>query len=80
MPEIITKFEVYCNCGNGLCNQTDVREDRHGNPVLHIDPCEKCLDKARDEGHEEGYDEGIADGRAENAPSETPAVVHEMDQ
>jgi len=51
MPEI--SFEVYCSCGNGLCRQTDVKGSK-----VYIEPCEKCLQKAKDEGYESGYDNG----------------------
>ena len=51
MPHI--EFEVWCSCGNGLCNQTS--ETRGG---ISVEPCEKCLDVARSEGYEEGHEEG----------------------
>ena len=50
MPSI--EFEVWCSCGNGLCNQTT--EVRGG---ICVEPCEKCLEKARDEGYDNGYSE-----------------------
>ena len=44
------EFEVWCSCGNGLCNQTtDVKGG------ISVEPCEKCLDKAHGEGYDEGY-------------------------
>ena len=52
MPLIEIEFEVWCSCGNGLCNQT---RDRKGG--IEVEPCEKCLEKAREEGKEEGYNE-----------------------
>lgn len=52
-------FEVWCSCGVGLCNVTAVNK---GNQVT-VDPCEKCLEKARDEEHEKGYDEGYEQGK-----------------
>jgi flagellar biosynthesis/type III secretory pathway protein FliH len=58
MPEI--EVEVWCSCGEGLCNQTRSmwaynRADSNG---LTVEPCEKCLEKARDEGYDKGYEEG----------------------
>ena len=50
MPSI--KFEIWCSCGNGLCNQT--REVEGG---VSVEPCEKCLDAAKEEGHTDGYNE-----------------------
>ena len=50
MPSI--EFEVWCSCGNGLCNQT--KEVKGG---IQVEPCEKCLESAREEGREEGYNE-----------------------
>ena len=47
------EFEVWCSCGNGLCGQT---KDIKGG--ISVEPCEKCLDKARGEGRDEGYNEG----------------------
>ena len=48
MPSL--EFEVWCSCGNGLCNQT---RDRKGG--IEVEPCEKCLAAAREEGRNEGY-------------------------
>ncbi len=57
MPAI--EFEVWCSCGNGLCNQCS--ETRGG---IAVEPCEKCIEEAKTEGYDEGYDEGynIRDG------------------
>ena len=57
----VLEFEVWCSCGEGLCNQTT---DRKGGII--VEPCEKCLDKAKDEGYDDGYDKGLDDGRKEN--------------
>ena len=56
MPAI--EFEVQCSCGNGLCNQT--ANVRGG---IEIEPCEKCLDKARGEGYDDGYAEAVEENR-----------------
>lgn len=59
-PEMV--FEVYCSCGNGLCNQTRVETKGSRNRVT-IEPCEKCLDNAKEEGDTAGYDRGLAVAR-----------------
>ena len=48
MPSI--EFEIWCSCGNGLCNQT---ENIKGG--IEIDPCKKCIEQARNEGYDQGY-------------------------
>jgi len=58
MPEIT--FEVWCGCGNGLCNVTDVSTDR--GVGITVGPCDKCMLKAKDEGSEEGRAEGYEAG------------------
>ncbi len=49
------EFEVWCSCGNGLCNQTSDHRTKKG---IIVEPCELCLKKSRDEGYDEGLDEG----------------------
>ena len=75
MPFIEAEFEVFCACGNGLCNLTTTLPPRgRYKEAIQIIPCEKCLDAARGEGYDEGYDKGwdrgydsgLADGREEN--------------
>ncbi len=65
MPEI--EVEVWCSCGEGLCSQTRsmwaVRKACSNS--LTVEPCEKCLEKARDEGYEKGYEEGFEKGKEE---------------
>lgn len=46
------EFEVWCSCGNGLCNQT---KDTKGGII--VEPCEKCLDNAFEKGRNDGYNE-----------------------
>lgn len=58
MPEFSVEFEVFCSCGEGLCNQSDTRKSRNRlSPQVVVQPCDKCLDKAREEGREAGYAE-----------------------
>jgi len=56
MPEFIIDFEVFCDCGAGLCRSTIVEENRGGLRLI-IEPCEDCLTAARLEGREEGREE-----------------------
>lgn len=55
MPSL--EFEVWCSCGQGLCSQC---EDVKGG--ISVEPCEKCLKKARDEGYDDGHDTGYSEG------------------
>jgi hypothetical protein len=62
MPIISTKvetpvdveFEVYCTCGEGMCNRTDVRDSRSRKmPQIIVDACPECLEKAKAQGAHE---------------------------
>jgi len=44
------KFEIWCECGEGLCTQTSVE-----GVEITVDPCSQCMDRAFEEGKEEGY-------------------------
>jgi len=55
MPEIAIEIEIWCSCGNGLCSQSTVKRSRYGEGFV-VEPCEKCLERARDEGYAEGHD------------------------
>lgn len=57
MPKVAVNIEIYCSCGEGLCNQTHGGNDNRGNPSFIIDPCEKCLDEAENTGYGKGYKE-----------------------
>ena len=61
MPTFEIEFEVYCSCGEGLCNQS-VGELRRENLRVTVEPCEKCLKKEKDDGWEEGYNKGYEIG------------------
>ena len=62
MPELALEFEVYCSCGNGLCNQSSEGKTVHrGMPFITVAPCEKCQTSEYDRGHSDGYDEGVND-------------------
>ena len=53
MPTLELDFEVWCSCGEGLCNQTS---NKRGGIV--IEPRQKCLDKAEEKGYDQGYKDG----------------------
>lgn len=40
MPTLSHDFEVYCTCGNGICNQTGVDDKRQH---IIVEPCKKCM-------------------------------------
>jgi hypothetical protein len=62
MPEMMIDFDVYCSCGEGLCNQTTVSQDYRGNISIKVEPCERCLARARNEGEDVGYNRGYDEG------------------
>lgn len=55
MPELGLEFEVFCGgCGAGLCgNCTEGKTRGRGMPFITVEPCEKCLEKAKEEGRSE---------------------------
>jgi len=55
------EFEVWCSCGNGLCNQT---KDIKGG--IEVEPCEKCLDNSYGDGHDEGHKAGYEECKIDN--------------
>lgn len=62
MPEISVDVEIWCSCNEGLCHQSSsnrVSYGGHASPGITVEPCEKCLDKAREEGYAKGFDEGL---------------------
>ena len=65
MPEITV--EIWCSCGNGLCNQAST--DKYGTGII-VEPCEKCVETARDEGHDAGYHEGYETRTTEEAQND----------
>lgn len=70
MPEFSLSFEVYCSCGEGLCNQTTTRMSRlRGEPQAVVEPCQKCLQAARDE---------AAEARAKEVREELNEQIEEL--
>ena len=61
MPEIRVEIEVYCTCGNGLCNQTS-EGTKYNRPCFTVEPCEKCLDKSYEHGYLEAIDKSQEEG------------------
>jgi hypothetical protein len=59
MPELPLEFEVYCQCGAGMCRNCSEgrRTNGRGVPYITIEPCERCLEAARDEGRREAEEE-----------------------
>jgi len=67
MPEVNINVEVYCSCGEGLCNQTESKLTRtRGEPCFIVDPCETCMEKAKNSGYDEGFEAGYKDGKSEH--------------
>ena len=64
MPSFEVEFEVFCSCGEGLCNQSMGSLMRRG-PIVTVEPCDKCLIKAYDKGYDEGYNIGYRDAGGE---------------
>jgi hypothetical protein len=54
MPSFDVKFEVYCICGEGLCNQSTGESGKRGLCVT-MEPCKKCKQKEYDAGYSDGY-------------------------
>lgn len=59
--DIEVEFEVFCSCGNGLCNQSVAKSDSRRRLSVTVEPCEKCKRKNYDDGYEDGYDKGLED-------------------
>ncbi|MDD4402897.1 MAG: hypothetical protein PHI24_13885 [Desulfitobacteriaceae bacterium] len=56
MPTLEIEFSVYCaECGEGLCNLSDVKQNSWDNKV-YVAPCPRCLERAKDEGYQEGQE------------------------
>ena len=46
---IDVEFEVFCKCGNGLCNVTDIRDSRRRSmPQAVVEACDKCTGLLQD--------------------------------
>lgn len=56
MPEINVEVEIYCSCGEGLCNQS-IGGNKRGVPNITVEPCPKCLGNAEDDGWDKGHSE-----------------------
>ena len=62
MPALELEFEVYCSCGEGLCQQTTEGQTRgRGMPFITVEPCEHCISEAHDKIYDKGYDQALLD-------------------
>lgn len=58
MPEFNVEviFDVYCSCGEALCNQSSTKDYdhtyRHTARAVTVAPCEACKSAAYDEGYQ----------------------------
>jgi hypothetical protein len=57
MPNVNVNIEIFCDCGEGLCNQSV-----GGDGSITVSPCERCVEEARSESYNDGYDAGYEDG------------------
>lgn len=47
-------FEVYCSCGEGICNNASTRSSRNRcYPQVVVEPCQKCIEAATSPLHDE---------------------------
>lgn len=60
MPVLNLEFEVYCSCGEGLCNNSIEGENGHSKHIT-VTPCEKCRSYEYDRGYDDGYEKGKED-------------------
>lgn len=58
-PIIEVEIEVFCNCGEHLCDQSSFGGRNKKGYQLTVTPCQKCLDKAREDGKQEGIEEEV---------------------
>lgn len=55
MPTLELEFEVYCSCGEGLCNNSREGSNKHSQ-YIEVEPCQRCLDARYEEGVDDGYE------------------------
>ncbi len=65
MPILEVEIEVWCACGEGLCNETECGTNPRGHPKITVEPCERCLDRKRHEGWSAGYEQAVEDKKSE---------------
>lgn len=65
MPTVIVDIEVFCSCGESLCNVSSSETTRLGSPTITVEPCKKCMAIEREAGHTAGYELGDQDGYTE---------------
>jgi hypothetical protein len=69
MPTVEVNVEIWCSCGEGLCNQSWSHEGG-----IQVEPCNKCLEKAKDDGYDEGHKEGFDKGYEKGVEEETEKI------
>jgi len=53
------EFDVYCECGEGLCNISEADDYTRGHPRrVTVGRCPKCHDDSWDSGYNVGYNDG----------------------
>jgi len=65
MPTLNLEFEVFCSCGNGLCNNSTEGSNGHSQYIT-VEPCAECLASNYEEGHEKGHEEGYRQCEEDN--------------
>lgn len=60
MPQINVEIEVYCSCGEGLCNSTSTKNTRLGEALV-VEPCSSCIAHADEQGYDRGYNQAEID-------------------
>ena len=70
MPSFEVEFEVFCSCGEGLCNQATGGQSSYPtrSPIITVEPCQKCLSDKYDEGYDKGYNDGYDEGSGGEIP------------
>ena len=64
MPTLSLDFEVFCECGAGLCNQSTEGSNGHSQYIT-VEPCSICLAKESEESYDKGQTEGYEEGKSE---------------
>ena len=63
MTDITVNVEIYCSCGEGLCNQTDGTVTRNRRePCFIVEPCTKCMTTEYERGETAGREAAAEEG------------------
>ena len=55
MPTVRVDVEVWCSCGEGLCDKASEHPRKQG---LIVEPCKLCVEAAKEEAYKEGFEDG----------------------